>query len=71
MTDTLTTARPKLDRAAPVYARIVTRDMNDLDAAPLERTINYRNPDDQKWLRNHMFWAFHNARTVTCYPLEA
>lgn len=52
------------DQPQPLNVKVTTRNLDDLDAAPLVHFINYGNHKSQTWLRNHTWWAIHNNHTV-------
>jgi hypothetical protein len=53
---------------APIMMEIITRDSARLDDPPLRKVINFRDPERQTWLRNHLWHCMQNGKTVTCVP---
>ncbi|WP_300563126.1 hypothetical protein [Companilactobacillus sp.] len=57
-----------MSRILPV--RVIVRPMNDANPDH-DRIINQYDAEDRKWLARTAYWAMHNDRIVTSYPVSA
>lgn len=60
----MSSVAPAPVKSQPIFVRVITHNLMEPDADPLEMTIDYTQPERRKWLASHFFWAINNSRSV-------
>lgn len=47
----------------------ITRNLADLDAAPVRKVIDHDSHSDRVWLGKHSFWCMRNNHSVMTAPI--